>query len=123
MNDKQVKVLEELKKGRNIKEAANAASTFEIIVKRWIECGKKGDKEYNEFYKEYIKINELKYSDNQFDDEKNINFKSKYNSEDLETELFINDRLNELSLKELDFILEDNHSFQVLPDKHRKIFI
>ena len=122
MNDKQVKVLEELKKGRNIKEAANAASTFEIIVKRWIECGKKGDKEYNEFYKEYIKINELKYSDNQFDDEKNINFKSKYNSEDLETELFINDRLNELSLKELDFILEDNHSFQVLPDKHRKIF-
>lgn len=122
MNDKQVKVLEELKKGKNIKEAANVASTFEIIVKRWIECGKKGDKEYAEFYKEYIKINQLKSSDNKFDDEKNVIFKSKYNSEDLETELFINNRLKELSLKELDFILGDNHSFQFLPDKQRKIF-
>ena len=56
MKDKEIKVLEELKKGKTIKEAADAASTLEILVKRWIRLGKEGDEDYKEFYEEYKKI-------------------------------------------------------------------
>ena len=57
MDEKEIKILEELKKGKSLKEAAESASTKEIVVKRWIQWGKDGDESYIEFYSEYKKIN------------------------------------------------------------------
>ena len=50
MDEKEIKILEELKKGKSLKEAAESASTKEIVVKRWIQWGKDGDESYIEFY-------------------------------------------------------------------------
>ena len=168
MKDKEIKVLEELKKGKTIREAANAASTLEILVKRWIRLGEEGDPEYAEFYKEYKKLSSQKREE-ETDIEETIDkcvkileeghhFKEIPNLLDIsESELkkfftqgrsgvkpydkyyeasiksrnmhrnvkkednYINNRLNNLSLKELDFILEDNNSLQLIPNKNRKI--
>ena len=56
MDEKEIKILEELKKGKSLKEAAESASTKEVVVKRWIQWGKDGDESYIEFYSEYKKI-------------------------------------------------------------------
>ena len=60
MDEKEIKILEELKKGKSLKEAAASASTKEIVVKRWIQWGKNGDESYIEFYNEYKKIHSKK---------------------------------------------------------------
>lgn len=56
MDDIQEKVLNELKKGKSVKEAASVINTIPLIVDRWIRLGKKGEEEYVEFYEEYRKI-------------------------------------------------------------------
>ena len=176
MNDKEIKVLEELKKGKSIREAANAASTLEILVKRWIRLGSEGDEKYTEFYNEYKKIYNEEISNKAEQEElvdkcvqllnEDVHYKEianrlnipefrlknfytqgrlgtkpydKYYKASVEakkraakekttqqpkaktSESLINKRLKELDLKELDFILEDNNSFQIMPNKQRKI--
>ena len=168
MKDKEIKVLEELKKGKSIKEAANTASTLEILVKRWIRLGEEGDEDYKEFYEEYKKISlgnqETKNDTEDIIDkcvkllESGVHFREIPNLLDVsESELKnfftqgrlgvkpynkyyeasvqskkslknfkkeknnISNRLHNLSLKELDFILEENNCLQIIPNKNRKI--
>ena len=168
MKDKEIKVLEGLKKGQTIREAANAASTLEILVKRWIRLGEEGDPDYIEFYNEYKNITppkiENKTSIEETIDkcvkvlEEGFHFKKipdlldipeselknfytqgklgvkpydKYYKASLKSRnMFknakkeksnINNRLNNLTLKELDFILEENNRLQIIPNKNRKI--
>ena len=177
MNNKEKKVLEELKKGKSIREAAAIASTLEILVKRWIRLGSEGDPEYAEFYNEYQKITGIGETSKKDENEELIdscvdllnsgthykeipdilnipefklkNFfnqgrlgikpydkyykaskaaeqrfikeREKNKSPEETKESDINKKLKELDLKELDFILEDNNSFQIIPNKQRKI--
>lgn len=168
MKDKEIKVLEELKKGKSIREAANTASTLEILVKRWIRLGSEGDEEYKDFYEEYKKIplskQETKSDIEEIIDkcvkllESGTHFREIPNLLDVsESELKnfftqgrlgvkpydkyykasiqskkafktvkkeknnIYNQLNNLNLKELDFILEENNCLQLIPNKNRKI--
>lgn len=166
MDKKQIKVLEELKKGKNIKEAAKSAITLEIIVNRWIRLGSEGDKDCLEFYNEYQKIisdsnkelsteeavkeaikllkndtpeqeiiailkipkfklnnwyNQGKLGIKPFDEYYKEKEKYKKRSEEKNTNKQNLNKLNNLTLKELDFILEYNNSTQLIPDKNTKI--
>ena len=170
MDEKEIKILEELKKGKSLKEAAASASTKEIVVKRWIQWGKNGDESYIEFYNEYKKIHSKKTTTAKVSNEELVDkcvellrsgvdykeipgilnipkfrLKNFYNqgklgikpydkyyeaSEEAEKEsrkkvkkegYDIFQQLNQLDLKELDFILEDNNCFQLIPNKQTKI--
>ena len=168
MDEKEIEILEELKKGKSLKEAAESASTKEIVVKRWIQWGKDGDESYIEFYNEYKKIKpkkqkSVKKSPEEIvdecvellkngDDYKEISHKlnipefrlrnfysqgklgikpydkyykaseeAKKGKKGKKEESNIFKKLSKLDLKELDYILEDNNCFLLIPNKNIKI--
>ena len=168
MDEKEIKILEELKKGKSLKEAAESASTKEIVVKRWIQWGKDGDESYIEFYNEYKKIKpkkqkSVKKSAKEIVDDcvklleegfdyKEISHKlnipefrlknfytqgklgikpydkyykaseeAKKRKKGKKDESNIFKKLSKLDLKELDYILEDNNCFLLIPNKNIKI--
>ena len=94
-----MKVLEE---GFHFKKIPDLLDIPESELKNFYTQGKLGVKPYDKYYKASLK------SRNMFKNAK----KEKSN---------INNRLNNLTLKELDFILEENNRLQIIPNKNRKI--
>ena len=99
--EKAIKLLNE---NKTLEEINNILNIPEYKIKNWCKQGKLGIKPFNEFYKI---VEESK--GNKIEDSIHI--------EEKEEEKL----LNELTLKELDFILEDNEFFEMVPNKEVKI--
>ena len=94
------KAIELLNENKNIEEIHQILNIPEYRTKNWYTQGKLGIRPFDEFYKIIEESKGNKIEEPSSDEEK---------------------ELNKLTLKELDFILEDNKFFEMVPNKDVKI--
>ena len=92
-----------LNENKTIEEINNILDIPEYKIKNWCTQGKLGIKPFDEFYKL------MEYEGNKIE----VSMPDELKEEE--------ELLNELTLKELDFILEDNEFFEMVPNKDIKI--